>query len=231
MLNNPIYFEFHHLNSIIRMNAIWDRKRFNPNIERMMTVSKLILIWWLPADRNDPSTFRAFFSLNHGSGVKWLYCYLSMNSSIEFHWFFCFPIILLQIYLHLNLAKISTFKTICLFFSFAFPTLLLLLLLSPCIVSLAAWNSRTRTLMTMQQCGRRLYLFAVATMMPLGAMYNFMIQRIPKWMQHTLLGATLGLLAYSFLLFSPLAYGMSGPTANEPNSTMHKLKWMDSWEF
>lgn len=143
---------------------------------------------------------------------------------------FCFPIIL-QIYLHLNLAKISTFKIICLFFSFVFSTLLLPSLLLPCIVSLAAWNTRTRTLMTMQQCDRLLYLFAVETTMPLGAMYNFMIQRIPKWMQHTLLGATLGLLAYSFLLFSPLAYGMSGPTANEPNSTMHKLKWMDSWEF
>lgn len=67
--------------------------------------------------------------------------------------------------------------------------------------------------------------------MPLGAMYNFMTERIPKWMQHTVLGITLGLLAYSFLLFAPLAYGMAGPTANEPNSTMHKLKWMDSWEF
>lgn len=86
-------------------------------------------------------------------------------------------------------------------------------------------------MMTNATTMRQLYLFAVGTTMPLGAMYNFMIQRVPKWMQHTLLGATLGLLAYSFLLFSPLAYGMSGPTANEPNSTMHKLKWMESWEF
>lgn len=58
-----------------------------------------------------------------------------------------------------------------------------------------------------------------------------MIERLPKWIQHALLGATLGLLVYSFMLFAPLAYGMSGPTANELNSTMHKLKWMESWEF
>lgn len=62
-------------------------------------------------------------------------------------------------------------------------------------------------------------------------MFNYLTQRLPAWMQHALLGATLGVLVYSFALFSPLAYGMFGPTANEPNSTMHKLKWMDSWEF
>lgn len=37
--------------------------------------------------------------------------------------------------------------------------------------------------------------------------------------------------AYSFYLFSPLAYGMSGPSANDPNSTMHGLKWVETWEF
>lgn len=46
-----------------------------------------------------------------------------------------------------------------------------------------------------------------------------------------MLGAILGILAYSFVLFSPLAYGMTGPTGSEVNSTMHSLKWMENWEF
>ncbi|XP_034015477.1 protein O-mannosyl-transferase 2 [Thalassophryne amazonica] len=36
---------------------------------------------------------------------------------------------------------------------------------------------------------------------------------------------------YSFYLFHPLTYGMTGPLAHEPGSTMAGLKWMDSWEF
>ncbi|KAA8582270.1 hypothetical protein FQN60_009010 [Etheostoma spectabile] len=36
---------------------------------------------------------------------------------------------------------------------------------------------------------------------------------------------------YSFYLFHPLSYGMTGPLAHEPGSTMAGLKWMDSWEF
>lgn len=62
-------------------------------------------------------------------------------------------------------------------------------------------------------------------------MVDYLIQRLPKWMQHAVLGTILGLLTYSFVIFSPLAYGMTGPTANEPNSTMYKLKWLNSWEF
>uniref|UniRef100_A0A673BYW6 Protein O-mannosyl-transferase 2 n=1 Tax=Sphaeramia orbicularis TaxID=375764 RepID=A0A673BYW6_9TELE len=34
-----------------------------------------------------------------------------------------------------------------------------------------------------------------------------------------------------FYLFHPLAYGMTGPLAHDPGSTMAGLKWMDSWEF
>ncbi|KAL7744081.1 hypothetical protein ACLKA6_009069 [Drosophila palustris] len=64
-----------------------------------------------------------------------------------------------------------------------------------------------------------------------GIMFNYIIRSLPKWLQHVLLGALLSVVAYSFVLFSPLAYGMSGPLANEPNSTMHKLKWMSTWEF
>ncbi|XP_013147697.1 PREDICTED: dolichyl-phosphate-mannose--protein mannosyltransferase 4 [Papilio polytes] len=45
------------------------------------------------------------------------------------------------------------------------------------------------------------------------------------------LGLVLSSTVYSFYLFSPLAYGMTGPLAHEPNSTMTGLKWLDSWEF
>uniref|UniRef100_A0AAY5KMW3 Protein O-mannosyl-transferase 2 n=1 Tax=Esox lucius TaxID=8010 RepID=A0AAY5KMW3_ESOLU len=34
-----------------------------------------------------------------------------------------------------------------------------------------------------------------------------------------------------FYLFNPLSYGMRGPLAHDPASTMAGLKWMDSWEF
>uniref|UniRef100_A0A8C2ZVE4 Protein O-mannosyl-transferase 2 n=1 Tax=Cyclopterus lumpus TaxID=8103 RepID=A0A8C2ZVE4_CYCLU len=36
---------------------------------------------------------------------------------------------------------------------------------------------------------------------------------------------------YSFYLFHPLSYGMTGPLAHEPGSAMAGQKWMDSWEF
>ncbi|XP_023159697.2 protein O-mannosyl-transferase 2 [Drosophila hydei] len=64
-----------------------------------------------------------------------------------------------------------------------------------------------------------------------GIMFNYIIRSLPKWLQHALLGSLLSVVVYSFVLFSPLAYGMSGPLANEPNSTMHKLKWLSTWEF
>lgn len=44
-------------------------------------------------------------------------------------------------------------------------------------------------------------------------------------------GSIVAGIVYSFIVFSPLSYGMSGPTASEPNSTMHHLKWLESWEF
>ncbi|XP_050527645.1 protein O-mannosyl-transferase 2 isoform X4 [Daktulosphaira vitifoliae] len=36
---------------------------------------------------------------------------------------------------------------------------------------------------------------------------------------------------YSFYLFSPLAYGITGPPATEKNSSMYGLRWLESWEF
>lgn len=52
-----------------------------------------------------------------------------------------------------------------------------------------------------------------------------------KTVYHCILGLIISTTVYSFYLFSPLAYGMSGPLAHEPNSTMAGLKWMETWEF
>ncbi|XP_063804311.1 protein O-mannosyl-transferase 2 isoform X2 [Pseudophryne corroboree] len=38
-------------------------------------------------------------------------------------------------------------------------------------------------------------------------------------------------LLYSFYLFHPLAYGMVGPLADDSDSPMAGLRWMDSWDF
>uniref|UniRef100_A0AC11AXI9 Protein O-mannosyltransferase 2 n=1 Tax=Ovis aries TaxID=9940 RepID=A0AC11AXI9_SHEEP len=37
--------------------------------------------------------------------------------------------------------------------------------------------------------------------------------------------------AYSFYLFHPLAYGMVGPLAQDPQSPMAGLRWLESWDF
>lgn len=72
-----------------------------------------------------------------------------------------------------------------------------------------------------------------------GIIIDYLLEEIPKLfpdhLAHTVYQFTLGLILstilYSFYLFAPLTYGMNGPTANEVNSTMHGLKWMESWEF
>uniref|UniRef100_A0A3P8SU61 Protein O-mannosyl-transferase 2 n=1 Tax=Amphiprion percula TaxID=161767 RepID=A0A3P8SU61_AMPPE len=51
------------------------------------------------------------------------------------------------------------------------------------------------------------------------------------WMQRVGQMVLLLSVLYSFYLFHPLSYGMTGPLAHEPGSTMAGLKWMDSWEF
>ncbi|XP_045162576.2 protein O-mannosyl-transferase 2-like [Mercenaria mercenaria] len=48
---------------------------------------------------------------------------------------------------------------------------------------------------------------------------------------HTCIGILLSGTAYSFYLFHPLTYGMSGPQANNPESNMYGLKWLDTWEI
>ncbi|XP_046662326.1 protein O-mannosyl-transferase 2-like [Homalodisca vitripennis] len=56
-------------------------------------------------------------------------------------------------------------------------------------------------------------------------------ERVAISVYHWLIGVIISAVGYSFYLFAPLAYGMSGPSASDPNSTMYGLRWMESWEF
>merc|ERR1712032_1386060 len=51
--------------------------------------------------------------------------------------------------------------------------------------------------------------------------------------RHVTLGLIVGAACYTFYLFSPLVYGMSGTEgyARETNSTIHHLHWLSTWEF
>lgn len=72
-----------------------------------------------------------------------------------------------------------------------------------------------------------------------GILIDYLLEEICKFFPenlssvvfHTVSVVFLSTIIYSFYLFSPLAYGMSGPTSNEPNSTFSNIKWMNSWEF
>uniref|UniRef100_A0A3B3UDW9 Protein O-mannosyl-transferase 2 n=1 Tax=Poecilia latipinna TaxID=48699 RepID=A0A3B3UDW9_9TELE len=56
-------------------------------------------------------------------------------------------------------------------------------------------------------------------------------QPYSDWLQRGGQMVLLFTVLYSFYLFHPLSYGMTGPLAHEPESAMAGLKWMDSWEF
>lgn len=72
-----------------------------------------------------------------------------------------------------------------------------------------------------------------------GVILNYMLDSIPQFLPkrlatstyHWFIGVVFSATVYSFYLFSPLAYGMSGPSASDPNSTMYGLRWIESWEF
>eukprot|EP00093_Oithona_nana_P014788 14788.XXX_659779_650794_1 [CDS] Oithona nana genome sequencing. len=49
--------------------------------------------------------------------------------------------------------------------------------------------------------------------------------------QHSVIAVITSFICWSFIHFSPLAYGMEATPASLPNSTVHHLKWLDSWEF
>ncbi|PSN36572.1 Protein O-mannosyl-transferase 2 [Blattella germanica] len=65
----------------------------------------------------------------------------------------------------------------------------------------------------------------------LESLSNVVPEKIASSLYHWFLGVIFATVVYSFHLFSPLAYGMSGPTSSDPNSTMYSLRWMESWEF
>ncbi|KAL0819896.1 hypothetical protein ABMA28_007908 [Loxostege sticticalis] len=74
-------------------------------------------------------------------------------------------------------------------------------------------------------------LTGILTEYLLSSIRSYLSPELGRTMYHCIIGLVLSTTVYSFYLFSPLAYGMSGPLAHEPNSTMAGLKWMESWEF
>ena len=56
-------------------------------------------------------------------------------------------------------------------------------------------------------------------------------QHLSSTVFHTIVGCYVSMLWYSFYYFSPLAYGLGDTSATQANSTVHHLKWLDSWEF
>ncbi|XP_052756481.1 protein O-mannosyl-transferase 2 [Galleria mellonella] len=65
----------------------------------------------------------------------------------------------------------------------------------------------------------------------LSSVKSYLSPELGRTMYHCVVGVVISTTVYSFYLFSPLAYGMNGPLAHEPNSTMAGLKWLESWEF
>lgn len=61
-------------------------------------------------------------------------------------------------------------------------------------------------------------------------MFNYLTENLPTWIKQVVIGVLMGIVIYSFKLFSPLAYGWADPSS-ETNSTMYGLKWLESWEF
>ncbi|XP_077300535.1 protein O-mannosyl-transferase 2 [Arctopsyche grandis] len=65
----------------------------------------------------------------------------------------------------------------------------------------------------------------------LCSLHNYLNDELRKTLYQFVLGVITSTIIYSFYIFAPLAYGMDGPMGSETNSTMHTLKWLDSWEF
>lgn len=59
----------------------------------------------------------------------------------------------------------------------------------------------------------------------------YLPNRIGRTIYHIVAAIFISTVVYSFYLFSPLAYGMEGPSAVDSKSSMHSLRWMDTWEF
>lgn len=72
-----------------------------------------------------------------------------------------------------------------------------------------------------------------------GVIIDYLIESIPSLLpnkvadslNHLLVGFLLSGLCYSFYLFAPLTYGMNNVPSTDSNSTMHGMRWLESWEF
>uniref|UniRef100_A0A023GEV9 Putative mannosyltransferase 1 ixodes scapularis mannosyltransferase 1 n=1 Tax=Amblyomma triste TaxID=251400 RepID=A0A023GEV9_AMBTT len=72
-----------------------------------------------------------------------------------------------------------------------------------------------------------------------GVVLDYILRMVPGFLpanirlsaHHWIIGTYLAGIVYSFYLFAPLAYGMDGSISVHENSTMHGLRWLDTWEF
>ncbi|XP_076034374.1 protein O-mannosyl-transferase 2 [Oratosquilla oratoria] len=72
-----------------------------------------------------------------------------------------------------------------------------------------------------------------------GVLLDYFIERLPSYLPEVVgknsylwsSAILYAILLYSFYLFSPLAYGIHGGSSTDSNSTVHGLKWLESWEF
>ncbi|XP_032521086.2 protein O-mannosyl-transferase 2 [Danaus plexippus] len=74
-------------------------------------------------------------------------------------------------------------------------------------------------------------LTGTLTVYLLESVRSYLSPELGRTLYHCVMGLIISSTVYSFYMFSPLAYGMSGPLSHEPNSTMTGLKWLESWEF
>ncbi|XP_068081927.1 protein O-mannosyl-transferase 2 isoform X2 [Anabrus simplex] len=65
----------------------------------------------------------------------------------------------------------------------------------------------------------------------LESLTSLLFESLASTVYHWLIGVIFAGLVFSFYLFSPLAYGMTGPSASDPQSSMFGLRWLETWEF
>ncbi|KAK8741606.1 hypothetical protein OTU49_002295 [Cherax quadricarinatus] len=72
-----------------------------------------------------------------------------------------------------------------------------------------------------------------------GVILDYLLESLPSMVPQYLsssvypwlTGLFYSTLIYSFYLFAPLAYGMHNLDPSFENSTVHQIRWLDSWEF
>lgn len=72
-----------------------------------------------------------------------------------------------------------------------------------------------------------------------GVILDYLLESIPNLVPpflsvsvyHWMTGLVYSVLAYSFYIFAPLAYGMHNLEPGFENGTIQNIRWLDSWEF